>query len=102
MCYFGDHLRGDAWAGGNFVPQGFAVPQPKWDSIAIIEDLWWYDRDSSEGKDPNLYDCSSFFGESYFSDTTATGEVTRNFFISELEKSARYAMPFLKNINRLM
>ena len=63
--------------------------------------MWFIDNESSEGKDPHLIDLSEFWGSNYFFDTV-DGQPVKNFFIHEVEKHARYAIPFVKNIMRLV
>ena len=77
------------------------MEQPKWDAFAVIEDLWWTDKTSSEGKDPLLNDNSPFFGSDYLFDTV-DGRRVKNYYVAEAEKVARYAVPFVKNISRLI
>ena len=67
----------------------------------MIEDLYWHDKETSEGKDPHLLDLTNFWGSNYFFDTV-NGQPVKNFFIAEVEKHARYALPFVKNITRLV
>ena len=100
VAYFGDHFWSDAHASATFQPQGTPA-QPKWDGIAVLEEMWWIDNESSEGSDPLLIDNSRFWGDSFFFDTVNNQQV-RNYFMAELDKVARYAVPFVKNIKRLI
>ena len=112
IAYFGDHFWSDVQAGATFVPQGFTSEQKKWDAIAVIEELWRFDNESSMGKDPLLLDNSAFWGENFFIDNTVPQEeqssteamtsAVKNYFVAELEKVARYALPFVKNMEWLM
>ena len=65
-----------------------------------MEEMWQFENDSSEGKDPLLIDNSQYWGNNFFVDTV-NGSDVRNYFIAEMDKVGRYAVPFLKNINRL-
>ena len=84
-------------ASATFVPQGFATPQRKWDAIAVIEELWWFDNESSMGQNPLLLNNYAFWGENFFIDNF-NGQPLKNYFVAELEKVARYALPFVKNM----
>ena len=64
--------------------------------------MWWLDRESSEGKDPYLIDLSAYWGSNYFVDTTANGEEKQNYFVKELTSVARYAVPFVHSIKKLI
>jgi hypothetical protein len=54
--------------------------------------------------DPQMVTPSKYlWGASYFLDYDAEGTRTiRNYFMSEIENLARYAVPFVKNIDLLM
>ena len=101
VAYFGDHFWSDAYASSTFTPSGFSVEQPKWDGILVMEDLWWQDNESSEGKDPMLNDNSAFFSNNFFVNEV-NGAQIKDYYVAELEKTARYAVPFVKNISRLI
>jgi len=45
---------------------------------------------------PSLIDTRSFWGPNYFLDGSK-----RNYFVAEAESVARYAIPFVRNINLL-
>ena len=66
----------------------------------MIEDFWWFDNSSSMGKDPLLLDHSAYWGDNYFVDTI-NGQPVKNYFVAQVEKVARYAIPFVKNMQWL-
>ena len=76
-------------------------PQDEWDAIAVIEELYWQDKDSSEGSDAHLNDMGPYWGSDFFFDLV-DGRPVKNYFVGEIEKVARYAVPFVKNIRRLV
>ena len=43
----------------------------------------------------------TFWSKSYFTDNIE-GDIQKNYFISEIEKNGRYAVPFVKNIDFLL
>ena len=115
VVYFGDHYWSDVHHAGNFNP----YPEEKdaaskWDSIAVIEELQEHDKSLNDGKDPHLLKTERYWGPSYFTDEvqTAAGAsswwsapaktVKRNFFVAEAEKTARYALPFVRNISHFI
>lgn len=98
VAYCGDHFWSDALAATYCKPRG----QPAWQSIGVVEELWWFNNGSSEGKDPHLIDNSTFWGANHFVDTLADGSQVKNFFTKEMETAARYAVPFLKNLGMLL
>ena len=100
MAYFGDHYWSDVDASASFQPQ-IEPAQPKWDAIAVVEEFWWSDNESSEGDDPLLIDNTQFWGDNYFVDIV-NGQKVRNYFAAEMDKKARYAIPFIKNMKRLI
>ena len=67
----------------------------------MVEEMWWIDNESSEGKDPLLIDNSPNWGENFFIDTV-NGQKVRNYFMAKVDKVARYAVPFVKNIRRFI
>jgi hypothetical protein len=83
-----------------------------WDAIAVIEEFAFLDKDLEEGKDPHLIQPDEkYWGPSYFFDQT-TSELEeikdlcktkpKNYFLAEIEKVTRYAVAFIKNIDRLV
>ena len=98
VCYFGDHLWSDVYAAST---HRSAPDLPKWDSIAVIEDLHWHDKQMSEGEDAHMIDLTEFWGSNFFFDTIE-GRPVKNYFIAEAEKHSRYALPFVKNLTRLV
>lgn len=97
VCYFGDHFWSDCWASSTHQTPG---QQHKWDSIAVCEEFYWLDQEPSEGMDPLLNDMEQFWGRNFFFDT-AYGRQIKNYFVAEMESVSRYAVPMIKNINRL-
>ncbi len=65
VCYFGDHFWSDVHAGGTYKPEG---GKPKWDSIAVIEELYWFDKTASEGKEAHLLSMDRYWGDNFFFD----------------------------------
>jgi len=37
--------------------------------MAVIEELYWHDKEVSEGQDPFLNDLTDFWGSNFFFDT---------------------------------
>lgn len=64
--------------------------------------MWWSDRESSEGKDPYLIDTQAFWGDNFFVDVTSNGEQKKNYFVDHVAQVARYAVPFLHSISKLI
>ena len=99
MCYFGDHFWSDVHASATYKQSD----KPKWDSIAVIEELYWFDNQASEGKEAHLLSMDRFWGNNFFFDNhPSQTEPIKNYFVAEVEKVARYAVPFVKNISRLI
>lgn len=99
VCYFGDHFWSDVHASATYKQDG----KPKWDSIAVIEELYWFDKTASEGKEAHLLSMDRYWGSNFFfDDHPSQAEPVKNYFVGEVEKVARYAVPFLKNISRLV
>ena len=97
MAYFGDHFWSDVYAATLCKPPG----EPQWQSIGVVEDLWFFDNAVSGGKDPKLAQVGAFWGLNYFSDTV-DGRQVKHLFARDMERAARYAVPLLRNINMLM
>jgi len=49
------------------------------------------------GTNPDYVETSQFWGASYFTDE-CQGKTMKNYFVSEVEDDARYALPFVANI----
>lgn len=99
IAYFGDHFWSDVHAAGTFSPRD----APKWDSIAVVEEFWRFDKQSSCGSDPRLLSNEMYWGDNYFLDQVPYQEApVKNYFVAEMEKVARYAVPFAKNIKQLI
>lgn len=65
----------------------------------MIEELLFYNMELAEGIDPRLFKYEEYWGANYFYEISEkTGSVKKNYFISQLEKHARYALPLVKNI----
>jgi len=99
----------DVAVGSTFQPQNNPDSTPnghKWDAIAIIEELSHFDKSLCEGSDPQLVDTRGHFGPNFFVKEVRHGAETprtvKNFFVSEIEKTARYAMPFVRNLRLLL
>ena len=69
----------------------------EWDAIAVIEELALFDK-SLEHRDPDHVLTHEYWGPNYF----VSAEGTKSYFISEVAKVARYALPFVYNINLWM
>ena len=111
VVYFGDHYWSDVHHGGNFNPfPGDSHSDSKWDSIAVIEEMQEYDTRLNDGKDPHLLKTERYWGPSYFFDDVLAYNwsghrdpaLRRNFFVSEVEKTARYALPFVRNMSHFI
>jgi hypothetical protein len=90
----------------------------RWDSIALMSEMSWLFRSRQEEKDPVLIQHNTqVWGSSYFLDnknlerTSSQGLFTeisegntfyKNFFVTEAEKIARYAIPYVKSMYYLM
>ena len=64
--------------------------------------MWWFDHESSEGKDPYLIDLQDFWGDNFFVDFTSYGEEKKNYFVDKVTQVARYAVPFAHSIKKLI
>ena len=69
----------------------------KWDSIAVIEELANFDKRLEMNVDPDSIDSQKQWGDNYFIDKDKDS-VHLNYFVLETAKVARYALPFVKNI----
>jgi hypothetical protein len=94
---------------GTFQPKLDAEIEPQnqeWDAIAIIEELSFFDESLCEGTDPQLIDTSSTFGKNFFLKEfkTSSGELklVKNYFVNEIQKTARYMIPFARNVRLLL
>ena len=62
-----------------------------------MEELSLADDRFNQNVDPQLVNFEPFWGPSYFVDEIS-GSKIRNFFVVEAEKTARYALPFVRNM----
>ena len=75
-----------------------------------MEEMQEYDKSLNDGKDPFLLKTERYWGPSYFFDEIPvynmagyqTPVLRKNFFVSEAEKKARYALPFVRNISHFI
>ena len=84
----------------------------RWEAIAVIEEFSFVDKELEEGKETHLIvPNEKLLGDSYFYDEPTSEcpqlkEICkirpRNYFLSEIEKVTRYAVAFVKNIDRLV
>lgn len=103
VAYFGDHYWSDVLYGGSFLPPARDQQSTtKWDSIAVMEELY-YEHDPAsrrvfypQSTSPSLIDTRPFWGPNYFLDGSR-----RNYFVAEAERVARYAIPFARTIQLL-
>lgn len=107
IAYFGDHYLTDVYhtAVARFCDKEDHMRE-KWDAIAIIEELFFHDKSLDMGLDPDMINSAPKWGGNYFWEEVpmpnGTTRVKRNYFVSEVGKSARYAMPFVRNIAHLL
>jgi len=103
IAYFGDAYMTDIHATHQFSQKLKSHGnKASWEGIAVIEELSAEDRSFEEGVSARLVPHNEkIWGKSYFYDDFE-GKVTRNFFVSEMDKVARYAVPFVKNIKYLL
>ena len=84
----------------------------KWDTITLMSEMSWLFR-TKTNVDPVLIPHNmETWGKSYFYDSkndentglreVGVEEVRKNFFVSEVEKITRYAIPFIKTIPYLI
>ena len=94
VAFFGDQYITDAYASST---------NPGWDGFAVVEELADYDP-SLEGPNPSptiKYD--KYWGkDSYFAEPADGGRPKRSYFLSQVEDSARYMLPFVRNIEHWM
>ncbi len=64
MCFFGDHYLSDVWASATCLSQNSV----KWDAIAVIEELAYFDKRLEMGHDPQAINTEAFWGPNYFID----------------------------------
>lgn len=95
VAFFGDHYITDAYA---------ASTNPGWDGIAVVEELALFDPSLEDGKDAQHVINDKYWGkEAYFVEEQQRGtgpDVKLNYFISQVEDSARYMLPFVRNIDQ--
>jgi hypothetical protein len=64
--------------------------------------MCYLDKSFCKEEDPNLIPhAQGIWGPSYFLDE-GTQKVIRNFWVHEVSECARYAVPFIKNIDLLL
>lgn len=127
IAYFGSHILNDIQATHdlNKVLKETEASKAKWHPIAVVEEFDMLDSSFSQGVSPDLvpFDQKIWGGGGlwqpkhcprYFFDEVYTfvfpnskqlipsGGTNRNFFITELSKAARYALPFLKNMDAMI
>ena len=72
----------------------------EWQSIAVIEELAQYDHRLLQGLKKDWVDTKNFWGETYFASENQDGKLLPNYFVKEVSKRSRYALPFVRNISR--
>jgi hypothetical protein len=71
-----------------------------WDTFLVCEEMGAEDNQFLYGANPRLVPSNlKYWGHSYF---TSGIDHKRNYFLFEASKVARYAVPFIKNIDRLI
>ena len=102
VAYLGDHYWSDVEASAKFKFKEGGVTT-MWDGIAVIEELY-YEQEPHQrqhllpvGNNPHLVDTRPYWGPSYFLEGTK-----RNYFVAEVEKVSRYAIPFVRNLKLLL
>ena len=75
----------------------FSAQNKGWDSLAVVEELATFDRQLDGGIDPCAVDTSEKWG-AYFVHECGR----RNFFVGEIAKVARYALPYVRNIGMMI
>lgn len=74
----------------------------RWDTVAVIEEFSSYERSYEHQKNANLVPhVHKFWSNSYFTENIE-GKIHKNYFVAQIEKQSRYAVPFLKNIDFLL
>ena len=76
----------------------------RWDAIAVIEEFSQVDKAFEKGRKARLVPhAEMFWGSQYFYDREyESNNLLRNYWIKKTEMAARYAIPFLKNIDRML
>ncbi len=90
VAFFGDQYITDVYA---------CASNPGWDGFAIVEELAQYDTSLHYGIDPKLIKNDKYWGEKTYFVENEDGERLRSYFISKLEGTSRYMLPFIKNID---
>lgn len=65
-----------------------------WEAIAVIEELALFDK-TLEKQNPDHVLTHKFWGANYFISDTGC----KNYFVNEVARVARYALPFVHNID---
>jgi hypothetical protein len=102
--YFGDGYLSDIHATAQFnQKQQEQGNKAVWDCFAVIEEFNQIDKKYELGHDAQLLPWApERWGQSYFLHKNKDQEIMRNYFVCELDKVARYALPFIKNIGEWM
>ena len=94
--FFGDNYSGDVQAPSQ---------NPNWDGIAILEELitlYPQEYANIEKNSPlSPIDADLFSTDKYWSNYFIHNN-KKNYFVSEMSKSARYAIPLIKHISHIM
>ena len=102
VAFIGDHYLSDTHATHEFnIAQTKDGCKAQWDAITVIEEFHHEDSSYGEGVDARLIPHNKdIWGPSFFLE--ADKDNRRNFFVAEVEKVARYAIPFVKNLKYLL
>jgi len=69
----------------------------------VIEELALYDKTLEMGRAADHVLTTEKWGPNFFFDCNSdTEEIKLNYFVSEVSKVARYALPFIKNIKLML
>jgi uncharacterized membrane-anchored protein len=76
----------------------------RWDAIAVVEEFSHMDKEFEKGRKARLIPhVEMFWGNQYFYDREhESNNLLRNYWLTKTEMAARYALPFLKNIDYLL
>jgi hypothetical protein len=96
VAFFSGHYLKDIQAIHDFNKRLYSrKSQAIWDSIAVIDELAYYCGDDYQDKMDLINLDPERWGNSYFMQKGEAGkqDVKRNYFISKIERLARYALP---------